>query len=473
MAEILSIGLYLPRNTLSRSEVAAAWNRRNERGAKRIAGFDEDSLTMAVEASLRATASLETSGDLDSLYFASTSPPYIEGSAASLISTVLDLRDEIRTIDMGGSLKSATTAMILAADVIRAGGDAGALIVAADCRTAAPGSELEGLLGDGAVALILGRGEGLAEIVASASVSDDFNYTRRASGRDGFLRVEDKRFFTASSYAPNVSSVISRVLKKARLHPAELSCAAIASPDARDLHRLAKELSIPQHVLFSEEELILKVGQLGVAQPLLLLVAALLRSKPGDAILLANYGNGCDAVILKAKEKVEDLKRDDILDRALQSSGRPISYSYYLRTRGLIKTAESDDRNIFTSPSLIYRDREWLLKLYAKKCVRCNTVLTLNLKVCPRCRARGDFEKIKLSKEGKVFSFTHEYYYPSPCPPSTMAVVDLDSGGRLLVQLADSDPDKVNIGMRVRLVLRKIHEGGGFNNYYWKAVPLE
>jgi uncharacterized OB-fold protein len=51
-----------------------------------------------------------------------------------------------------------------------------------------------------------------------------------------------------------------------------------------------------------------------------------------------------------------------------------------------------------------------------------------------------------------------------------MAVIDVDGGGRLLVQVADAAPDDVRIGARVRLTLRRLHMGGGLPNYYWKAL---
>ena len=52
-----------------------------------------------------------------------------------------------------------------------------------------------------------------------------------------------------------------------------------------------------------------------------------------------------------------------------------------------------------------------------------------------------------------------------------MAVIDLEGGGRLYLQVADADPDDVKIDAPVELCFRRIHEGGGNYNYFWKAKP--
>ena len=52
MAGITSIGTYIPKYRLSVEEVTKFWSIRSARGGKAVAGFDEDSLTMAVAAAL-------------------------------------------------------------------------------------------------------------------------------------------------------------------------------------------------------------------------------------------------------------------------------------------------------------------------------------------------------------------------------------------------------------------------------------
>jgi uncharacterized OB-fold protein len=52
-----------------------------------------------------------------------------------------------------------------------------------------------------------------------------------------------------------------------------------------------------------------------------------------------------------------------------------------------------------------------------------------------------------------------------------MAVVDLDGGGRFYGQVVPSAT--VEIGTRVRLVPRRLHDGGGAAQYFWKITRAE
>ncbi|MFN8642797.1 MAG: hypothetical protein U0802_14525 [Candidatus Binatia bacterium] len=54
--------------------------------------------------------------------------------------------------------------------------------------------------------------------------------------------------------------------------------------------------------------------------------------------------------------------------------------------------------------------------------------------------------------------------------PLPMAVVDADGGGRLYLQIADADD--IQISERVAFTYRRLHEGAGNRNYYWKARPI-
>jgi uncharacterized OB-fold protein len=51
-----------------------------------------------------------------------------------------------------------------------------------------------------------------------------------------------------------------------------------------------------------------------------------------------------------------------------------------------------------------------------------------------------------------------------------MAVIDADGGARLYLQIADADD--IQIGDRVAFTYRRLHEGAGNRNYYWKARPI-
>src|SRR5208337_1536878 len=97
---------YVPAYRLSRDEISRAWKTKSLGGEKTVAGYDEDSITMAVGAALECMKGNEKR--IDGLFFASTTSPYKEKQAAAIIAAAVDLPEETRTADFGGSLRSGT-----------------------------------------------------------------------------------------------------------------------------------------------------------------------------------------------------------------------------------------------------------------------------------------------------------------------------------------------------------------------------
>src|SRR6202166_4095880 len=172
MAGIVSYGSYVPYRRLKRSAIAAVLGTPGGKGERAIASFDEDSVSMAVEASRDALKSAP-SGDVQALIFATTTPPYAEKLSAAVISAAAQLPAEIRASDMTGSVRAGMSALLQGADAI-AGGAKRALVAIGDCRLAAPEGKAEQTTGDGAVAFILGAENVIAEIEASSSLTREF-----------------------------------------------------------------------------------------------------------------------------------------------------------------------------------------------------------------------------------------------------------------------------------------------------------
>ena len=102
---IKSYGAYLPKYMLPRELIAKAWDFPSVPGTKAVAMADEDSLTMSVEAGLNCLIGFDPK-TVDGLFFASTTQVYTEKDSASLIATILDMREDIITADFTDSLRS-------------------------------------------------------------------------------------------------------------------------------------------------------------------------------------------------------------------------------------------------------------------------------------------------------------------------------------------------------------------------------
>jgi len=176
MVGIESMGIYVPKYRLDRKEIfeSVGWISRNFLpGERAAANYDEDSITMAVNAAMRCEHD-----DIDAVFFASVTMPYKERQNAEIIATALDLGSDILTADFTGSTKAVTTALINAANCVAGGEAKMVLVCAADCRIGRPGSYLEMVSGDAAAAVVIGK-ERLASIDGYHSISYDFADTWR------------------------------------------------------------------------------------------------------------------------------------------------------------------------------------------------------------------------------------------------------------------------------------------------------
>ena len=103
MVGIVSYGTYVPTYRLPREVMAKEWGIPSLGGERSVANFDEDSLTLAVNAAIDALGERNPQS-LGGVFFASTTSPYREKQAAVTVATVLDANPEIRTMDFTDTL---------------------------------------------------------------------------------------------------------------------------------------------------------------------------------------------------------------------------------------------------------------------------------------------------------------------------------------------------------------------------------
>ncbi|MEM2497000.1 MAG: hypothetical protein QXR81_01305, partial [Candidatus Nezhaarchaeales archaeon] len=189
MVGITSYGAYIPKWRMSRELIG-----KGLRGERSVAGRDEDSLTMGVAAAIDCLKGVERDS-IDGVFFASTTPPFMEKGHSVLVASTLDLKRDVFTADFSGSLRAGTNALKAAVDAVKAGSAKQVLVIAADCRLGAPGSGFEQTFGDGAAALLVGGG-GVAELEEYYSVSDEiYDVWRRDV--DLYVQSWEERFVYA------------------------------------------------------------------------------------------------------------------------------------------------------------------------------------------------------------------------------------------------------------------------------------
>jgi uncharacterized OB-fold protein len=145
------------------------------------------------------------------------------------------------------------------------------------------------------------------------------------------------------------------------------------------------------------------------------------------------------------------------------------SYAKYLKLRRIV---DVDATGEAINNVLEYKELKQDVRLYGSRCESCGMVQYPIARVCIQCKGRDCLADHKLQKTGKIFTFTVDHLIANVEHPLPMAVVDVDGGGRLYLQVTDFEEDEVTIGTPVQLTFRRLHEGGGNHNYFWKARPL-
>jgi hydroxymethylglutaryl-CoA synthase len=462
---IAGIGVHVPRYRLSGATLAAVWGGSGS-GTRAVANHDEDSLTMAAEAGLAALGDNHGSS-LDLVCFASTTSPYAEKSAAALLAAVLDCGPTVGIADLGGSLRAGTTGLRVALDAVRSGSAREALVAAADMRVAPPGSDLEPVWGDGAAAVRVGQGSGvIARLLGSASHTHEFSDVWRLA-ESRFPEQGDPTFVRSYGYERLMAEAVRRLLAETGVAPAGVRRAAVYAPDARLAVPILRSFGLDERVM-SRVPLLAQVGNTGVAAPILALAACLEEAEPGDRILVVGYGSGADALLFEATAEIRCLDRSRGVT-VQAAAGRSLQhYGKLLRFRRLVET---EPIRAFTGLPVLEREERQDLRLYGQRCAACGSIQYPRRHVCWKCSGK-ELPEHRLSRRGRIFTFTKDHLVPSPDPPTVMVAADLEGGGRFYTQLTDGDPDRVTFDMPVELTFRRFHEGGGLANYFWKFRPL-
>ncbi len=467
MAGIVSYGCYVPYRRLKRAAIAQVLGGPAGKGERAVASFDEDSVSMAVEAA-RDALRAALGPPVEALFFATTTPPYAEKLNAAVIGAAAQLPIAIRAADLTGSVRAGVAALLQAADTVR-GGAPRALVAMADCRFAAPEAKAEQTNGDGAAAFVLGSENVLAEIEAVASCTREFLDTWR-NPDERFPHTWEERFALTQAHGPLLGQVVRTVLEKAAVAPAQLATVILDTPSPRAADDIVRRLKLAPTQL--ADPLALTVGQTGAAHVGLMLANALAAAKPGDRILLALTADGADAVLLRVTDAAARYTPPRAVGRLIESKG-DVSYASYLKWREILPT-EAPRRPDPTRPAgpPMFRASAWKFGFVGSKCLACGTPQLPPQRVCIACGTRDQTEPYPFADcPARVATFTLDRLAFSPNPPTVNVVVDYEGGGRFMCEMTDCEPEQVGIGDEVEMTFRRMFTADGVHNYFWKARP--
>jgi len=470
---IVSYGVYIPIYRLSRDTIAQAWGRASLGGERSVANNDEGSITMAVGAAFECLEGIDRQ-NIDGLFFATTTSPYVEKQCSALIATAVDLGDEIITGDYTNCLRAGTTTLRSAADAVASGSARMIVETAADCRLGYPRSDFEQLFGDGAAAFIIGDSEVIAAIEARYSIVNEMLDLWRLP-KDTFVQTWESRWVRDEGYNANMYKAASEIMKRAGLAAKDFDKVVLsAGPDTRSHRQLAQRLGFDVKTQV-QDPMLTTIGNTGVPHPLIGLASALDEAKPGDRILLGAYGDGVDMFILRVTDEIEKVKNRQRVKKYLESKMTIPSYERYLSYRGLLEAVPGEPFRLYPSATVSWRERESAIRCHGSRCKQCGTVAHPIQRVCINCRAKDEFDTVRLSdKRGKVFTFSLDNLAGRSDDPTivqTVAESELGSA-RFYCLMTDCIPSEVEVDMPVEMTFRWLYDGAGFHNYYWKCRPI-
>lgn len=467
---IKSYGAYIPLYRMSLAELSRMWGGPERPGEKAVANYDEDSLTMGVEAAVDCLSGMDRQS-VDGLFFATMSPPYKEKQNASIIARALDLRPDIVTADIADSMRGGSTAVRLGLDVINAGSAKNFLVTAADRRTPPPDSDLERAFGDGAAALLLGDSDIAVEIEGVHGLFSDFIDTWRRE-EDTYPHTWEDRFVIEKGYFDHLGEGIAGLFKKYNVTAKDFNKVVYYAYDVRRHGELARRLGFDLKTQV-QDPLLSVIGNTGTASAMMMLVAALEDAKAGDRILFATYGDGVDVFMLRVTDQIEKIRERRAIKRHLASKSM-LTYGKYIHYRGLMEWKYRIAAPNYASVAMSWRDHNWVVSLKGGKCKKCGKVQIPPQRVCAWCQAKDEIEEVRLSdKKGTMYTYSADYLSEiSPDPPNVIAVIDIEGGGRLSTTLTDRDPDKLAFDLPMEFTFRNLHDSQGVKNYFWRARPI-
>ncbi len=462
---IAAVGGYLPLLRLDRKLAAKelAWSglAMPRGGFRAVAGWDEDPVTMAVEAARGLIATPP-----QALSFASTSAYFTDRAQSALLLEALALPASVRTADFANTRRAGTSALLGALLCGQEG-----IVSAAERRDTQPGSAAQFAYGDGAAAVRTGPNPA-ARLIGHVSLTSDF-VDRYTSREHPTPYAYEERFVRDTAVEKLLVPAIKAACEAAGIEPEAIAHAACAEPVGNCWKTAAKRLrcAAPNHCEILAET----TGDLGAAHPMFALGLALATAQPGDKVLLVGFGSGVDALVFEVMSPVPGANEM----AALLAQGEVIrDFTRFLNLTGAVNLdwgmrAEFEQKAQATVLERVGRDT---IGFIGGRDSTGNVQFPKSaIPVNPAIDGPEELEDVRLAElEAKIVSITADRLNYSPDPPFDFGLVQFENGARVLMEMVDRPSGGFKVGDRVRMRLRIKSQNArlGFRTYFWKAAPL-
>jgi hydroxymethylglutaryl-CoA synthase len=461
---VKSVGTYLPLLRLDRKAAAAAmsWTGLGglRTGRRAVAAWDEDALTMAVEAARGAAGKA-----VGTVIFASTSAPFRERLQAAILCEALGLQSQTSAADVAGSRRCAVSALRQAL----LSGSNDTLVAASEKRPTSPGNALHLAWGDGAVAIVAGD-EGVARLIGEATVSVDL-VDIYASVEHPTPYQAEERFVRDEAVELALIPAISAACAKAAIEPSRIGFAAVHEPVSGAWKAAAARLGVK--AVNSCDKISDAAGDLGSAHALFGLALVLEAAQVGDIVLVAGFGSGCDAILLEVTASTGSTAASDAL-------GEGIALANFVRFLSLTGALDIDwgprsEVEQKTAATVLSRIGREMHGFVGGRDARGNVQFPKTLiPVSPAGDGPEVLEDVRLADlPARIVSITADRLNFTVDPPFHFGLVQFDNGARVSMEFRDVEGPAPSVGdvVRMRFRIKSMDRKRGFRTYFWKAAP--
>ena len=334
---IVGYGAYVPRYRLPASEVARVWSEGSGGlpiKEKAVAGLDEDTLTMSIEAARNALARAQIDpSELRAVWVGSESHPYAVKPTSTIVAEAIGATPYVQAADLEFACKAGSEAIVAGIGIVGSGMGRYALAIGMDTAQGRPGDALEYTAASGGAAFIVGPAEeALAVYDASLSyVTDTPDFWRRAYAH---YPSHGHRFTGEPAYFEHVVSAGKALLSELGTTPADYQYAVLHQPNTKFPQRAAQLLGFTQDQI-QAGLLVPVIGNTYAGSSLIGLTAILDVAQPGDRIFMVSFGSGAgsDAFSIRVTDRIVATR-----DRAPKTQDyiarrKVIDYATYVRYR--------------------------------------------------------------------------------------------------------------------------------------------
>jgi hydroxymethylglutaryl-CoA synthase len=333
---IVGYGAYVPRFRLPADEVARVWG---DTGGlpikeKAVAGLDEDTVTMSIEAARNALARAAVDpAEIRAVWVGSESHPYAVKPSSTIVAEALGAAPHVQAADLEFACKAGSEAVVMGMGMVGSGMAHYVLAIGMDTAQGRPGDALEFTAASGGAAFLLGPGdESLAIYEASLShVTDTPDFWRRAYAH---YPSHGHRFTGEPAYFEHTLSAARRLMEELGTRPEDYTYAVFHQPNTKFPQRAAQMLGFkPEQI--KTGLLVPMIGNTYAGSSLIGLTAVLDEAQPGERIFMVSFGSGAgsDAFSLRVTDKIRERQERAPLTRDYIARCKQIDYATYARYR--------------------------------------------------------------------------------------------------------------------------------------------